>query len=137
MKESTRLLHKYGLAKEWLEPEIRADFSVETWRKKLWLVELDLALELKNVCQTQGLSFFLVGGSMIGAVRHQGFIPWDDDMDIAMTAGITRNSWLIRNGSKSLIFCRQRKRIPAIFTAMPSFGTVIPLLIRLPLLISP
>ncbi len=84
MKESTRLLKKYKLDQEWFREEIRSGYAVESWRKKLWLVELDLAMELKRVCRAHGLGFFLVGGSMIGAVRHQGFIPWDDDMDIAM-----------------------------------------------------
>ena len=84
MKESTRLLKKYKLDQDWFREEVRSGFPVESWRKKLWLVELDLAMELKRVCRAHGLGFFLVGGSMIGAVRHQGFIPWDDDMDIAM-----------------------------------------------------
>lgn len=38
----------------------------------------------KDFCQQQGLTFFLAGGSLIGAIRHQGFIPWDDDVDVFM-----------------------------------------------------
>nr|MBQ6241663.1 LicD family protein [Lachnospiraceae bacterium] len=84
MKETTRILRKMGWDRTWLEPDVRWDFPVETWRKKLWLVELDLARTLYETCRDHGLTCFLVGGSMLGAVRHHGFIPWDDDIDIAM-----------------------------------------------------
>lgn len=41
-------------------------------------------LELDKICKDHGLTYFLVAGSALGAVRHQGFIPWDDDVDIAL-----------------------------------------------------
>ena len=43
-------------------------------------------LFLDKICKENGLTYFLSGGSALGAVRHQGFIPWDDDMDIALPA---------------------------------------------------
>lgn len=46
---------------------------------------LILADELDRVCKENDIKYSLTGGSMLGAVRHQGFIPWDDDMDIALT----------------------------------------------------
>lgn len=45
---------------------------------------LDLLLVLDKICKEHGLTYFLMGGSTLGAVRHQGFIPWDDDVDIAL-----------------------------------------------------
>lgn len=46
--------------------------------------ELDLAKKLKMICHKEGLKYFLLGGAMLGAVRHRGFIPWDDDMDFGL-----------------------------------------------------
>lgn len=40
--------------------------------------------ELHRVCEENGLKYYLIGGSLIGAIRHKGCIPWDDDLDVAM-----------------------------------------------------
>lgn len=40
--------------------------------------------EFKRICEKYGLRYYAIGGTCIGAVRHQGFVPWDDDMDVAM-----------------------------------------------------
>lgn len=45
---------------------------------------LDALIEFRKVCKEEGITFFLRGGSVMGAVKYQGFIPWDDDMDIAI-----------------------------------------------------
>lgn len=85
MTEPERLMKKYPeLPDDYLEEETRCGFLCSSKRKKIWLVLMDLALELDRLCREEGLRYMLVGGSMLGAVRHQGFIPWDDDMDIAM-----------------------------------------------------
>lgn len=47
-------------------------------------VELDALCELDRVCKAHGLSYFLAYGTLLGALRHQGFIPWDDDVDVHM-----------------------------------------------------
>ena len=47
-------------------------------------VLLELYAELRRICDKYGLLLFLTGGSALGAVRHRGFIPWDDDMDVAL-----------------------------------------------------
>ena len=45
----------------------------------------EMACDLDNICRTYNIKLFLVGGSLLGAVRHGGFIPWDDDMDFALS----------------------------------------------------
>lgn len=56
----------------------------KTVQRKIWDVELEILDVIDKVCKGNGLHYSLAYGSMLGAVRHQGFIPWDDDMDIWM-----------------------------------------------------
>lgn len=52
--------------------------------RKLQLIDVDILNSVVNILDKHHLKYYLIGGTLLGAVRHQGFIPWDDDMDIAM-----------------------------------------------------
>lgn len=52
--------------------------------RELQLKQLEILCDLKKFCQKYNIKFFLIGGSCIGALRHNGFIPWDDDIDVMM-----------------------------------------------------
>ena len=52
--------------------------------RELQLFQLQMLKDIKKVCEKYGIRYYLSGGTMLGAVRHQGFIPWDDDIDIMM-----------------------------------------------------
>ena len=67
-----------------LEPETRCGYHVTAEYKKLWSIEMECYQQIAQVCERHGLRFYVGGGTLLGAVRHQGFIPWDDDMDVFM-----------------------------------------------------
>ena len=70
--------------KDLVEDEIRWGFMVTTWRKKLWDKQIELLLEADRICRANGIPYFALNGTMLGAARHHGFVPWDDDLDIGM-----------------------------------------------------
>ena len=84
MNEIQRILDKGIVSEDFLKPETICDFYVDENRKQLWAVCLDLLDELDKCCKRHNLKYFLSGGSLLGVIRHKGFIPWDDDIDVEM-----------------------------------------------------
>lgn len=84
MTEVERIIGSGLVSADYLREEVKCDFRVTTERKKIWLIILDLLFQIDKVCKEHHLIYFLEAGSLLGAIRHKGFIPWDDDLDILM-----------------------------------------------------
>ena len=67
-----------------LNTEIICGYEVSARMKRIWAMELDMVEKFVAVCQEHGLKYMIMGGTLLGAVRHKGFIPWDNDIDILM-----------------------------------------------------
>lgn len=67
-----------------MKNEISDLMVTEEIREKLKSKQLYLLREFLNICRENNLQYYLVGGSALGTVRHKGFIPWDDDIDVAL-----------------------------------------------------
>ena len=85
MSTGNALPIKCRLPAGFLDAEMRSGYEVSTKLKRIWAIEIDLFLELSRVCEKHGIRFFVCAGTALGAIRHKGFIPWDDDMDVVMT----------------------------------------------------
>lgn len=68
----------------YFRPETNPGYEVPEEMLAVWDVQLALADKLMEVCRKHGLQIWMEGGTLLGAVRHEGFIPWDDDIDFAM-----------------------------------------------------
>ena len=68
---------RYRIEKDF---EVKREIPVSEIRN----IEVEILRQFVSFCEQHNLKYFLVGGTLIGAVRHQGFVPWDDDMDVAM-----------------------------------------------------
>lgn len=70
--------------KSFLEDEIRLGFYIPAAIKQAWAAELEVLKVVDDICSKLDIKYFAEWGTLLGAVRHRGFIPWDDDMDIMM-----------------------------------------------------
>lgn len=64
--------------------EVRCGFMIPAAVKQAWAAELEVLMEIDRVCKKHNIQYFADWGTLLGTVRHGGFIPWDDDLDIVM-----------------------------------------------------
>lgn len=64
--------------------EERCGHIVTSKVKQLWSIQLDLLKAFDDVCKKNNLKYFSIAGTLLGAIRHKGYIPWDDDIDLGM-----------------------------------------------------
>ena len=76
---------KLDLPDGFLNEEERFGYKISSKSKEIWAIELDLFEELRRVCKKYHLNLMADAGTILGAVRDSGFIPWDDDLDFSMS----------------------------------------------------
>lgn len=68
----------------YFQGEIRDDFYIEPMMKCAWAAEIEVLEVVAEICNRHNIQYFADYGTLLGAVRHKGFIPWDDNIDISM-----------------------------------------------------
>ena len=91
-----------------MRPVIQDEYGI----LKLQNIILNIMKYIHELCEKHGIDYYIIGGTALGAVRHGGFIPWDDDLDIAMTRDnynkflevckkeLDRNEFFLQEGRK-------------------------------------
>ena len=79
-------VRKLSFPAEYFQSEVRCDFTVGELMKRCWAVQMQVLRDVEDLCRRHGIRYFANAGTLLGAVRHLGFIPWDDDLDICMLA---------------------------------------------------
>ena len=69
---------------EFYKEEVRCGYTVNEKTKRVWAVQLEMLDEVERICKANELKYFADSGTLIGAIRHEGYIPWDDDIDLVM-----------------------------------------------------
>ncbi len=69
---------------EFFKEETRCDFVICEKMKRAWAAEMEVLSEVIRVCKKYKIPYFADWGTLLGAVRHKGYVPWDDDLDIAL-----------------------------------------------------
>lgn len=67
-----------------LEAEERCGHLVTEDMKKLWSAQLELLKEFQRICKKHNIKYYAIEGTLLGAIRHNGYIPWDDDIDVGV-----------------------------------------------------
>lgn len=82
-------LDKLTFSEEWFKDEVREGFFVPEMMKRFWAAQLVVLSEIDKICKRHDIKWYADMGTLIGTIRHKGYIPWDDDLDISML----RDDW--------------------------------------------
>lgn len=82
-------LNNLEFSPEFFYDEVREGFFVTTMMKRYWASQLKVLSIIARICDKYGLKWYADYGTLLGAVRHGGYVPWDDDLDICML----RDDW--------------------------------------------
>ena len=69
---------------DFFKAEVREGFEITSMMKRAWAAQMEVFQVVADVCRKNKLRYFADWGTLLGAVRHKGMIPWDDDIDVAM-----------------------------------------------------
>lgn len=70
--------------KDFFKTECRCDFEVPAMMKRAWAAQMEVLEVIEEICKKYNLQYYADWGTLLGAIRHKGFIPWDDDIDICL-----------------------------------------------------
>lgn len=89
MRERSKL-DNLSFSPEFFQDEVREGFYISTMMKRYWASQLKVLSSIAKVCEKHSIKWFADCGTLLGAIRHEGYIPWDDDLDICML----RSDWI-------------------------------------------
>lgn len=73
-----------SLPDSFLKEEERCGYRIPLSMKRVWAVQLDILNRVLAICKKHDLKIWMAGGSLLGTIRHKGYIPWDDDLDVML-----------------------------------------------------
>lgn len=76
--------NKLTFEESFFEEEERLGFKISSTMKRAWAAELEVLNELDRICTELDINYYAMCGTLLGAIRHNGYIPWDDDIDVCM-----------------------------------------------------
>lgn len=82
-------MNKPEFAPEYFYDEVREGFYIPEMMKRFWAAQLAVLYEIVKICDRHDIKWYIDMGTLLGAVRHKGYVPWDDDLDISMN----REDW--------------------------------------------